>query len=614
MLAALVLRLWRVDIAQPIDARGGDGFVIQMSVKGMLEHGWYQTNPDLGAPLGQELYDFAAFSATNLHYAAMKVIALFSSSPAVVLNLYYLLGFALTALAAVLVLRKLGISRPVAITCASVFSLLPDHFIRGEAHLSLSQVFVVPVAAYFVLSVLSGEPLFARRENHIGPTLLRYASRRSLATLALAIVIGASDLYYASFTIILVGIAGLLRFAVYRQAGGLVTAAVLIAAAGGTLGLDLLPNALYEHEHPRNSPLFARKPSDSEFLGLSIARLVMPIETHRIPALARVGKEYDSKTPAWGEGPLDHIGLISSAGLLALLAVALAGCMDVRAGLLADRRLRHASAAATVMLLVATVGGFSALLAYWVSPQLRAWGRAAPFIAFFSLIAIGVLLEALRERLGSTERGRMRFLLLLGGVICVAVFDQTSNSFVPDYVGQAAASRSTDRLIGTIEARLPPGAAVFQLPYEGFPEAPARGRMNMYDSMIPYLHSHRLRWSYGAMRGRSADWAFALSDRPPAQILPAVAAVGFEGILVDRFGYPGINTTLEAEIARVSGARPLESPNARYAFFDLRDYRDDQRRRRSPQQLAALRSATLALSKRFGNGPRAAPVVRGPLP
>ncbi|MGI8430046.1 MAG: hypothetical protein ACR2OB_12280 [Solirubrobacteraceae bacterium] len=594
--AVLVLRLWRANISQPIDTRGGDGYVIQMWVKGLLDHGGYLTNPDLGAPLGQQLYDFGAFSTMNLHYAAIWLIGRVSSNPFFVLNLWYLLGFALTPLAAFFVLRKLALSRPVAVVCASVFSLLPDHFLRGEAHLTLSQLFVVPLAAYLVLCVLSGRPLFARRQKRTGPALIGYASQRSLTTLLLAIAIGASDLYYASFTIILLGAAGLMRFTVECRVGGLIKAAVLIVTVAGTLGLGLLPNVLYEHEHPRAS-LFARKPSDSERLGLSLARLVMPIETHRVPALARIAKEYDNTTVASGEGPLDHIGLISSGGLLALLAVALAGCMGVQAGLLADRRLRHAAAATVVMLLVATVGGLSALIAYLVTSQLHAWGRASPFIAFFSLIAIGVLLDGLREHLGLTRRRRIGFLVLLGGVICLAVFDQTSNSFVPDYRGQGAASRSTDRLVQTVQARLPTGAEVFQMPYSGFPEGPSRGLMGMYDSMIPYLHSNRLRWSYGAMLGRPADWAAALNDRPPAQILPGIAAVGFDGVWIDRFGYLNASPSLETAIRHITGAQPLASADRRYVFFDLRADRDRERRLLSPGELAALRRQTLTPAK-----------------
>jgi hypothetical protein len=590
LLTALTFRLWRADISRPIDTRGGDAYVMEMVVKATLDHGWYQTNPDLGAPLGQQLYDFPAFSATNLHWGAIRVIGLFSSRPGLVYNLYYLLGFALTALAAFLVLRRLRFSRPVAIACASVFTLLPDHFLRGEAQLSLSQLFVVPAAAYLVLALLAGEPLF-RRSRRGGSRA--WISPRSLTTLALAVMIGASDPYYASFTAMLLVAAGLLRLTVGgRRLHTATTAGVLIATVGGTLALDVLPNVLYRHQHGRNALVANRRPFESEFLGTNLARLVTPIDTHRLAPFARAGREYDTSPASW-ELFAGHIGLISSAGLLALLAVALATCSGARRGAFADERLRHASAAGLTMLLIATTGGISALIAYWVSPQLRDWGRASSFIAFFALVAVAVSLDAVGTRLAPRRHGRAGFVVLLGAVVCLAVFDQTSNSFVPDYRGQAKSSTSIERLIGMIETRLPRRAAVFQLPYEGFPEAPTAGIMKAYDAAIPYLHSHRLRWSYGAMQGRRADWAAALQTLPPAQVLPAVAAVGFQGVLVDRFGYPANHAAVEAQIAAVTHAAPLESRDHRFVFFDLRPYRDVEARVLRPQGWAALRRATL---------------------
>jgi hypothetical protein len=140
-----VLRLWRADLGVPID-QGGDATQIQMLIKSLIDHPWYQHNPNLGAPFGQTLYDWPGFVGDHLQLLALKLLTLFSGSVGVVVNAYYLLSFPAVALVAFLVLRRLGVSRGSALVCASLFSLLPYHFERRENHLFLAVYVSVPWA------------------------------------------------------------------------------------------------------------------------------------------------------------------------------------------------------------------------------------------------------------------------------------------------------------------------------------------------------------------------------------------------------------------------------------------------------------------------------------
>src|SRR5205085_11717477 len=151
--AAWVLRLWRGDLAVPFSYQF-DALQHAMFVKGILDHGWYVVNDSLGAPFGQQLYDFPQ-NGDNLQLLIIKGLGLFSGNFAVVLNLYFLLTFPLIALAAYVVLRRLGASPAVAAVCAVLYALLPYHFARRELHLFLSGYFAVPLGAYLVLSSFS---------------------------------------------------------------------------------------------------------------------------------------------------------------------------------------------------------------------------------------------------------------------------------------------------------------------------------------------------------------------------------------------------------------------------------------------------------------------------
>src|SRR5215208_701112 len=154
-----MLRLWRADLRAPF-IYDGDATYNLMITKGILKYGWWLENPDLGAPSGQQLYDFPNLVADSLHLALFKLLGVFSSDPVLILNLFYLLSFPLVALMSFLVLRQLGISAAVALVCSVLYALAPYHFWRGEPHVFLGAYYSVPVGAYLVLSLLSGRALF----------------------------------------------------------------------------------------------------------------------------------------------------------------------------------------------------------------------------------------------------------------------------------------------------------------------------------------------------------------------------------------------------------------------------------------------------------------------
>ena len=603
-MAASVLLLFplfglaRASLSVPF-AYQGDALFYEMVVKGVIDHGWYLRNPSLGAPLGQQLFDFP-HGADNLNFALIRTLALVSDDPAVVMNLFFLLTFPLVALSAYLVLRRLEIGRLAAFVCSLLYALAPYHLSRSETHLLLSAYYAVPLGAYLVLSLYTGRPLFTRRAEP-RRRLLAFASGTTLVTLLLCAVVASTGVYYAAFTILLVAAATIAAALARRSVRTLATGAAVAGAILTVLTLNLAPTLVYRAAHGANAVVPSRAPEQADEQSLHIAHLVIPPSEDRIGFLARLSEEYTDDVPQAfvSERPHTSLGSVTAVAFLALLVVALAAAAGARW----IRPLLVGAAAATIgALLFAATGGFGTLLSYYGTPLLRAGNRISIFVAFFSLVALALFLDWVARRLDARRLPPLVSVAVAAVVMLFALYEQASPAFTPQYDAVALEYEGDAAFVRSIEARLPRDAAVFQLPHIPFPENPI-GRIVQYDPVRGYIHSDRLRWSYGAMTGRPDDWITARAmDLPVRLLLPAAVASRFQGIWIDRFGYSDRARALERQVTAVTGTSPQTSANGRFSFFDIRRYADGLRAGRSPAELASLRAATVT-PLRFESGP-----------
>lgn len=318
--------------------------------------------------------------------------------------------------------------------------------------------------------------------------------------------------------------------------------------------------------------------------------------------MRRIAAQYDKAiAPAYCEACHASLGVIGTIGFgwLALCGPgALVGAAGSRE---ARRRHRHASAGVAIALAVGTVGGLGSLFEVFVTPDIRAWNRISVVIAFLSLLAVALLLDPLLARLRRRRRGAALAGLGLAAVLGFGAFEQTTPEDVPAYAVTARQWRSDAEFVREIQAH-PVGAAVFQLPYvpfpEGYPNTPVGGQLatyaTKYEPLRGYLHSTTLRWSYGAMKGRPADWPAQLTGQPLAFVTASVAAAGFDGVWVDPAGFdPAMAPRVEAALSSILGAAPLISPDRDLWFYDLRPYLARLEQTPSQAQHAALRERTL---------------------
>jgi hypothetical protein len=544
--AVVVLELWNADLNVPF-ADTGDATLNLFFIKDVLENAWYFENPRLGAPQGLELYDYPVVNGETLNLLLFHLLRIGSDDPALVMNLFFLLTFPLTGLTAFLVLRRLGAERWAALVCAVLYAVLPYHFIRGEHHLFLAAYYVVPIGAYLAVAVLSGEELLGRR-------------RRTALTIGLAalVAVASGSFYYSAFTVVLVAAAALLRFVATRDRRAFLPAAVVVGVVLAVSLVQLIPTLAYRAANGSNEQVAKRFTFESEVYSLKLTQLVLPLDEHRVEPVGRIKRRYSSRFPA-GDATAATLGAVATLGFLWLLAVALAALVGRRP------RGRHPALAALalVSLLFAMTGGLG-VLAGLVWAQTRAWNRLSVFIAFFALAAVALGLGALGRRVGRPPL----YAAILAVVLVVGVLDQTSSAFTPNHALVKGQWRHDRDFFRSLEARLSDGAMVVHLPYEPFPEPPP-GPRPFYEPAKPYLHTDDLRWSYGAMRGRPADWLGPLADRSPSEIVLAATQRRFAGIVVDRLGYADQGAAIEAELTDLLGGIPRRSANDRFLFWRL---------------------------------------------
>jgi phosphoglycerol transferase len=289
------------------------------------------------------------------------------------------------------------------------------------------------------------------------------------------------------------------------------------------------------------------------------------------------------------------LGLIGSLGFLGLMVVLLG--MGVTRGRDRSPPLLFVLAALSALsVLFGVTGGLSWVLGIAGFTDIRSWNRISIFIAFYSLVAVGIALDRIVVR----TRPFPRKALAVSGVavllVAVGVFDQTSSAIIPDSRHSQAEWNSDAVFVKQIEHTLGAGGKVFQLPYLPFPEAeldvPPYGMVD-YDPLRGYVHSTDLYWGYGGTRGRAADWQAQVVKLATPKLLDAITAVGFDGLWIDTLGYPNQASEIIDEVEAATGEPPVYSPNERFVFFDLRDYQHQVDGRLGRTGVQALKQRTL---------------------
>lgn len=454
-------------------------------------------------------------------------------------NVGLALAFGLAAAAFYWVVRVwLGARTEWAIATALLFAFNHAVFARGLAHFAFTLTWVVPLGLLACWLVA-------------GSARLGWRSLGAWTCLGAGALLGSHNTYYLFFWVPLMGWALLAQWLGPRRRANLAIGVAALGVAALTFVAANLDYWLYATGGDAR-PLLERNYGGTERYALKPVELIVPPDNHRVATLAGLGARYQRWSEWRGEPFAPYLGIIGFMGLAWLVAVTLPRL--IRGGKLPGQAL-----AIGWLVTFTTVGGVINIVALFTGLFVfRASNRIGAFVAALVLAFLAVRLS----RLSATWRPAWRA-AAAAALAVVGLLDQLPqrSERLPLDREIAAAVRS-DRVFGReLEAALPSGAMVFQLPVLPFPEPVPIERLSDYEHFRPYLVTQDLRFSYGVAKFRPrARWQVELENQAPREIVRRLERAGFAALYVNRKGFADGGEALLGALEQAGYTRRLTSP------------------------------------------------------
>lgn len=567
-----VLRINGFDMNLPY-IYSGDSISSSLFIKGMIENGWYNLNPFVGAPFGLEMYDYP-LGGDNFQYLIMKILSIINPNYVWVMNMYYFLTFLLCMLTTFTVFRHFKVNYLFSVSFSLLYAFLPYHIIR-LGHLFLLGYYAVPLIVMVMIWVVKEPDFLLVRNGSQQGRIFKHrfnVNLKFVVALLICILIGSTGAYYAFFACFFLLVVGLVQLVTEKKMINLIKTLVLIFVVAATLLCNISPSIYYKLSHSHEGSISsARNFEAAEVYGLKIAQLLLPTTNHNIDWVKEKKNEYNSKAPLVNENDTSSLGAIGAIGFLFLLFLLIFKRKN-------NNELDNINNSLSIMnlsaILLGTIGGFGVLFAALVSAQIRSYNRLSIFIALFSFLALALNMDGWVKK--RQKKFRIVWIVSISLFISlIGIYDQTTHPLPPKEV-IASSYNNDSEFIQRISDTMPQGSMIFQLPYVSFPEGETLYNMGNYDLLKGYIHSSDLKWSFGIMKNSYGDrWMKELVKQPVKQALDTVVYSGYTGIYIDRNGYsPEYGSKLEMELSNSIQEEPVESENKELVFYDLRSYSD----------------------------------------
>ncbi|MFN5677691.1 MAG: DUF7024 domain-containing protein [Roseiflexaceae bacterium] len=528
---------WLVpDVSVPFrvygDARSY-GVLFQRQVEGF----WFFENTRYGYPFVATLYDFPM---SFLDALTVKLIGQFWPEWYAIYTLYVVLSFVANAVVSYVVMRALGLSALWAIVGATLFNFVPFHFYR-IGHVVFTNYTCIPWTFYIAWQIWQGRAAQFWQRPHV------------LASMLLGFVMGGYNIYYAIFSVIMLGMTTLVvawrdhAWRVLWHGGGMVTSIMLGIMSG--LIVPLINSIIDPNTIPLSRPV-----EDS------VRYALWPVALFQLISDMRLQSSLNNVMYgiSWNEYHANSV--VGSLGIVLVLWGLLRAWLRHTVSPL----MRLLGFELSVLVLYAAVGGGGLVVSLLLTSIIRGTNRFAIYAIFIGIVAVvWAVQQWLARRQGAQ---RVATVVAVGLLVVGGVSDSPVIAEMIWYPTKTNRNVSWERDVDffrAVEARAGANAAVYQLPALAFPENDPN-----YAQTQCALYT-RLFCSHGNGFGRDGAIFYHMLARAPVSTqLTVLSRLGFTGLLIDR-SYRNM-PAVEASFRAVLGSEPaLEDFTDTIAYYDL---------------------------------------------
>ena len=553
-LACVSIIILEIYINIPIGSYG-DGVLATTIFKSIYENGWMGAYfcDSLGAPDVASLIDTPFFD--NGMIAIACVLSKILPNANMVFYVDYLMTYVLAAVSMYLLLNCMTKDVILKIILSISFAITPYHFYRGMGHITLSHYYVVPIAIYLALVIYEEAFCYAIPEKY------RNKKLKSVGLYLGCIVLGMSNVYYAYFGVLCMGIALLLKLVKTRTVTVLYKEALLIYTVLASVFVGLLPKLIYAAKYGANTMAGVRGQWEVEIYALKIIQLLLPCSYNRVKLLADLNAKYSSYQYNINENSFASLGIIATIGFL--MACYSVICLVAKRENKDDRK-NFLSFLILFLVLYSMAGGFGAFINYFITPEIRCLNRTSIVIVCISLCIVSLLWDGI---------GKKKRILKDTVFAAILVFSMYSEIMVMGSGWQVQAKNENavlNKFFAEVEKSAGEDGMIYELPFMIFPETNAINEMQDYEPAIGYLYTTNLKWSYGGIRGRNTTAQnLLIDDGFSERFLYRIKEAGFNGVYIDTKGYADRGVAIIDFYSNYMGLTPIVSDDNWLYYYDI---------------------------------------------
>jgi hypothetical protein len=511
----------------------------------------------LGAPYAANWNDWPSLDEVHglVQLVLARAFGIFAG-----LNVLLLMGHLQAAATFYAVARWSGAAVSWSFVGGLAFGVAPFLFAQSAHHSTVQWAWHVPL---FTLAWR-----WIATENGIA-----WWSTRFWQAVAIGLIAGLQNVYYTNIFCQLTLVCALAQAIRLRTSRPLAVAAAVIGAAAFGFFVSNLDTWIFKLFHGPNAGALVREYKWIEIYGLKIKDLFTPPVVHRSEAIANFAKAHRQVAPLLDEGA-SYQGIVGIGCLFWLVATSVRAMIDRR-----EKDVPIETWWVLWIVLMFTTGGLNAIIGALGFTMFRGACRYSIVILAITLLWAARRVSALQVEAEARDGGNARSwqwwaaAIVLCGVI---LWDQVPRAPTAEAIATIDRQVAADReFTEKMEAALPDGAMVFQMPVMEFPEGPIPG-VPPYDHFRPYIFSKHLRFSFGTHKGREREkWQPAVQGKffegatldqqagvirvKPESARAAIdelKRLGFSAIYINRNGFPDRGRGIEEALLELGYAKP----------------------------------------------------------